>query len=375
MFYRVNRAPVAFAVLLTALPGAGEQVKKRTFSFESASAAECPAVSSFSWRVLARTSRAELLSTPGAEVDFALSVAINREGAVGTLEVRKGKEHTARHVRGASCEEVVDGLALVAAVILDPNASTGPIAGTPPAPATSTSEAASSEGGTSPPASQAPAPGPTPAREEAPVEETRAHSMPLPGGERGPSGRWRFGAGGRALVTSGVAPRPVVGWGAYLSALFDTEGAAFAPEASLGFSAAESSGYETRLGSGELGTASFRWLAGDLTLCPFRLPPEGSVSARPCVGFELGRLTAAGSAPKNSAEATATWRAVMAGVKLAWGPIEWLRLDLFGGGFVSLSEDRFYFDLPPSAGGGQSVAHEIPPFGVRAALSAGLVLP
>lgn len=333
----------------------------RVFSLQASSDAECPAIGSFSRRVLARTSRARLATSESVDVAFVLSVERDAEGASGTLEVTEGTAHSARNVRGASCEEVVDALALIAAVTLDPNASTRPIANQDASPPTTAAEPARTE-----PVRPLPT---LPPRTEPPKPPASEFGEPVPS--------WRFGGGVRGALTQGLAPDPVLAVGAFLSARLPNEGSTFEPLLLAGLWLARSGEYDARTSAGDdLGTAQFRWLAGDVLGCPLRFPASGEFALRPCVGFEAGRLTGKGRAAKNSAEEGATWFAMTGSARLDWTLFDRFEIDLTAGGFLSLARDDFFFEPAPGSSGTEGVVvHEIPTAGFRASIGLGVVFP
>ena len=57
----------------------------------------------------------------------------------------------------------------------------------------------------------------------------------------------------------------------------------------------ERGGFETELANGTNATASFEWLTARVELCPVRLGSTATISLRPCVYFDAGRLKVSGS--------------------------------------------------------------------------------
>lgn len=356
----MRRAVVALAVALAATVARAEERETRVFSLQASPNAECPAIGSFSRRVLARTSRARLATSESADVAFVLSVERDAEGASGTLDVTEGGARSVRNVRGASCEEVVDALALIAAVTLDPNASTRPIASEAVPPPSTAPEPARAE-----PARALP---PLPPRTAPPANRSER-------AELAPS--WRFGGGVRGSLAQGLAPDPVFALGAFLSARLPRDGSTFEPLLLAGVWLARSGEYDATTSGGEdLGTAQFRWLAGDIVGCPLRVPASGEFALRPCVGLEAGRLTGKGRAARNSAEESATWLAMTGSARLAWTLFDRLEIDLTTGGFLSLVRDDFFFEPAPGSANTEGVVvHEIPAAGVRGSIGLGAVFP
>jgi hypothetical protein len=358
--------------VLSAASAQAEEAPKRTFFIESPSAADCPAVSSFAWRVLARTSQAAEAPAVTADVRFLVTVSLDADGAVGTLEVLKGGKPSVRHMRAVNCEEVVDALALVAAVIVDPNASTKPI-GPPPAVTNTPPSSAPTPAATTP--RTAPTATTPSTKESQPPAAPPATRLAALQGDLQTHGRFRFGAGARGLVTQGVAPGIVAGAGGFATLRYDADGSAWSPVVLVGVSYAKSGTVESRLKDGRpLGTAEFRRLAFELTECPLRTPVSGPIAVMPCVGIEVGQLTATGQAATNSDTSSAAWLATTAALKLYWTPIDVFALDLTAGGFLSLSRDDFYFEASPSAAERVTV-HEIPPLGANASVGVTAMLP
>ena len=75
------------------------------------------------WRELsARTSRLERATKGGASLDVRVTKPASG-GARGVLRVERGGATTERTLDGATCDEVVRGLSLIAALAFDPNAT------------------------------------------------------------------------------------------------------------------------------------------------------------------------------------------------------------------------------------------------------------
>ncbi len=97
-----------------------------TFGYHAPGA--CPTSVDFSAQVAARTSG--WLAPSSA---FAVTVAIDRgtEGFVGRATFSRGEQRTVRELQAEGCKELVQALAFIVAVLVDPQASASPLA--PPA--------------------------------------------------------------------------------------------------------------------------------------------------------------------------------------------------------------------------------------------------
>jgi hypothetical protein len=193
---------------------------------------------------------------------------------------------------------VISALALIAAVLVDPESLTrSPISPPPAAPA-------------------------APRAEQATLE-------------------WQpsFGAGG--TVRTALAPSwsygPVVELGLELE-LDGRRG----PAARLAFERVTTSTTETPAGN-----ADFTSTLGRITLCPVRWPMTGPWFAAPCGAFELGSLHAAGSHTLGEHEASILWLAGDAVGSLAYQPLRAFRIDLDLSAVFPGVRDRFVFAPRP----------------------------
>lgn len=251
---------------------------------------DCPPRSLFIGNLLARTQRLRLVEAG----DTAFTVLIERHGAAsaGSLAVvtPDGAAPAVREVEADTCSEVVEALALVAALTVDPDAKTAPLseaavveaasavaldgepesAASPEPPPVAGEEASRPSPRPDPgpaPKPEAPKPAPTPPpRRELGLEAALGAQVELahaPFGRPFPAGRAfaEVGAAGTAIF------RPAVG-------------ASFA--------------WGTDSVEGYFGAADLAWLAGRVELCPVDLLPAARLALRPCAAFELGLVRGAG---------------------------------------------------------------------------------
>jgi hypothetical protein len=126
-FLRLALGLLAFAVSVQARATPSE-----VGTLDYRAPAECPTRVDFSAQVAARTI-GWLSPTPS----FAVTVAIERdaEGLVGRVTFARAEQRTVRQLRASGCNELVDALAFIVAVLIDPQARATPLAagqGRPP---------------------------------------------------------------------------------------------------------------------------------------------------------------------------------------------------------------------------------------------------
>ena len=212
----------------------------------------CPNEAAFAARLLERRtgSRGGSRGSDGSDGPRRVLIAVDGSGeaAVGQLTIMdRSGETTTRQISGQSCDQVVDALAFVVALALDPTASAEP----PPAPQVSR-----------PPAE---APGVEPAR-------------PPPGAQ------WRVSAAAQASMTGALPP------GLQLSIPVFVELGDESPPTLRRWTPSVRAGFERSFGASmqvPQGAARFTRTAGRLDLCAgFSVAPTFTVG--PCVGADMG---------------------------------------------------------------------------------------
>jgi hypothetical protein len=85
--------------------------------------AACPGALTFALHVQARTRHTRVRPVPAADgADWSVKLEAAQEGFAGTLTLAQGTGSTQRTLAGATCDEVVAGLAVVAALLVEPEA-------------------------------------------------------------------------------------------------------------------------------------------------------------------------------------------------------------------------------------------------------------
>jgi hypothetical protein len=257
-------------------------------------AAGCSSREAFVRELAARTSRVRASDVPGAGATFVVELADHSGGVTGQLRwLEPAGGETVRTVSGATCEEVVSALALIAAVLVDPASLTRN------------------------PTSPGPAAVPRPADAE----------------------RWRFrpslGAGAR--LTTAVGPGWSLGPGLELGLEMESLGRR-GPAASVAVERLSSPTQITRAGDADFATTLAR-----LSLCPWSFPSTGKLFVAPCAAFEVGSLHAAGTRTLGPDDVSVLWLAADPVASLAYRPLRSLSLELSFAGVFPLVRGRFIF--------------------------------
>lgn len=305
--------------------GAQETSRLREFSVEIHGAPSCIDSRGFAELVVQRTKRG-VVTPSRAAVHFAVAIDVAMDGASGTLTTTRarelpsspeqGKPDATRTVRAATCREVADALALIAAVILDPEA------------AVNAARSAPSASGAVPPRAATPQNVP----EDAPQDTTAAEA---------PASEWRVSPGIAALFSGGVGPGISTGFDVFFGVAEMQSAGIFALDARVSFAMTQTSSITT-----SAGTADFNWWAVGLTICPIRIPPgmlAGVFAVAPCAGFEGGLLKGEGHDTVSPSTSTGTWFAASVGLRAALWIADFLRVEVGGDLVIPLRRDRFFF--------------------------------
>jgi hypothetical protein len=296
----------------------------------------CPDEAAFLGRIRERTSRLKIERGPSASRTFSVVVRPTGGGYAGRLTLREKPGVTStEHVAGATCEEVVDALALVLALAIDPEAASVQ----PPPP---------------------PLPRPPPPVAIAPV---------IVDTKEAPERRWSLAATFGAGVTGAVAP-----------AVLPTISASVELDAPLGRSVLSPSvaafvrhGAVHDQPGPQASTASYDWTTGGLRACLARwvLGPtrskradpnenegresEGPLRLRiPCVEGEAGLLRVVGGNLVTPGQASRPWIDVAATAWVEWMPFWPIFVVVDGGLLFPTTRDRFHIDGP------DRTVHDVP---------------
>jgi hypothetical protein len=323
-----------------------QTTERRRYRIETRVPAGC--TESFSEALLAKTKTIELVRSSEPAQASLLRVRVTKQGGprstfAGSLDIETdGAPPVRRELEGESCTEVLRGLALVAAVTIDPPSA-------PEAPdATDEAEAPAAEDGGG---------GDAAAYAIAPPSDAGPGAAPT--ADRGKIGLVVGGSG----EVSALADDPTLLFGGYVAIATRRTG----PELRLRFDGSLSSDVASRSGR-----ASLSWLIGTAEICPLGLSLTTTLLLRPCIGVALGSLEATGSGAGLAASEThrLLWAAGRAGARLELdvGPI------VFGaalGAAIPVSRAQLYFRAAPGTSTTEPV-YRAPPIAAFGGIDVGV---
>lgn len=328
---RLRLASAFGAACASLLPAVAAASPERAIS-EYHPAPGCPGEFTFRAQVQARTEAVELAPAEepwpnGADVRFVVWLQQLRDGYAGTLEIVRDGVTTSSRLEAKSCDEVVAGLSIAAALSSDSVSASKPRLTLPTAP-----KPASPPPGLAPPAPAVPAASVKPS--------TRAWLLGATFGERfGYAPRGSLAAGllfGRTGFSGGASP---VLRGAVNMTFANDVASNGSPPLNVGFT----------------------WLGGSGDVCPLSLRAGPSAALFPCLSLELGGLRATAT---DGGTSLRPW--VAPGLALRFTAA-------FGGLFVEpalvarfpLLRDRYWFRP-------DTLAFRVPALTVEAALAGGI---
>jgi hypothetical protein len=229
---------------------------------------------------------------------FDLAITAVDAGFRGALSVRElGGAATTREVAAPTCDDVVTALLLVAALAIEDRAA------------------------------------------EPIVVPVRGQ----PAAARGAPERWHLAFGAGIARYAGVTPGALVGVPLYISAAHGRARGRATFDATA---------------TDDLGTTSFRWIAGRLDGCPY-VWAAGRFEIAPCAGVQVGALTGKGTMIAAAAKDTRPWLApeLIARIGVRAGRA---RVELEATAAAPLVRDHYY--IAPS-----TTVHEVPPIAYRLA--------
>jgi len=362
------------------------------FVVESLPGATCEGGEAFATQLLRRTNRIRAAKEGEPALLFRVEVLRGPDGPAGRLSVRElDGTRTERAVKGATCEEVVSAMALIAAILVDPNASLDPLA-----PAAVTAPDRPPPAGTPPPGSPPTKPSSPPATPKPPATITPAGVDPPPGAvvlPRGTSdasvstsgedatdrtdgpgaapagqaqGSGRFAVGmGVALALEGAPFGTTAAGVAFLGSVAFERDAVLSPLLELSLVRTETVRVDTPSGVGEFRLSALRLLA-----CPVRFPARGSLDVRPCALGEFGTLEGVGKVTDRPERVSARWVALGAAARLAVRLLGPLTLVAEPALVIPLIRHEFYFDPR----GPETTALKVAPLGFSTRLGVAAVL-
>jgi hypothetical protein len=311
-------------LLLTAAQAEAQaaEVPRRDFAVEYRAPAACADRASLVAAIQARTQRPTAL-VDEAPLRFRVELL---EGGRSTLSIEQPEGVSQRELDAASCSEAVASVAVIAAMVLDTEPSWSALAMEPP--------------------SNEPVPSPSPAPPAAP----RAPSLDSDGLgiERPRAAGIRLTMVAGVVWESAVAPQPPLGGTAGIEV--GRRGSGWWAPRGRAEVVATALATET-LAAGE---ASFRLLAGRLSLCPVTLELARRARLVPCATFDAGVLSGqGGGSAENVTTRRMPWLAAGMTARLELDLARWATLEGFAGLRRLTRHDRFVFRP-------QSLVYEVP---------------
>ena len=281
---------------------------------------ECPDRGAFEESIRKRTERASK-AAEGSAVPKRLDVRLEptARGVRGRLAVPDGSGGTTvREIEAATCAEAVDGLALIVALLFDPES----------------------------------------AKTVAEPEPTTKSIVPAGRAADGPKRTNHFAVNTSFIVASGQAPEVVPG-GEIALALETPLG----PHLLLLARAGVRLTAPVTISNTE-GLATFKWWAGVIAVCPALAFGDQSFAQALCITFEQGVLAATGSETQNPRSSSRSWTAVGPGIAFRWAVLPPLFALVAVDALFPLNRDRFIL--------GTEQIHEVPRVVVRGEVGLGV---
>jgi hypothetical protein len=310
----VKRLAVAAGFVTAAgLRNASAQPAIEDVHIEYRAPSACPTERWVLGRILGRTDRFRRVEGGLPGRIFSIDITQSGSSYSGTLEITETvpePRSTARRIEATTCEDVADGLALIAALTIDPKARVeAPPEGPPQA---------------VPPPSKERPPAPNPAT---PPRPPRSKSPSVP--------YLRLGAG--FVGVSGVAPALLYGGEGFVEVGRANEKRWFSPALFLAFRYARHDSIVFAEG-----TAQFRLSTFAAGLCPLRAPIP-TVGLSLCATGEVGWLDAEGSQAPNPQHSRRAW-AALGSLLRASVSAHRIGVEASIGAEAPLRRDRFLFD-------------------------------
>jgi hypothetical protein len=317
----------------------GDDAGSEAIRIEFEAPAQCSDENAFVSQLRARTQRAHIVTAGEQERRaFHLTITASGDAYDGRLLIRSGDRQASREVTGATCDEVLNALALVAALAIDPHASTADIA---------------------PASAPGPAPEPAPPPTPPPTPVASEPKPPAPEKTSREEGTWRVAVGATGGARAGSLPS-LSPDGAVFAALSKDRGA-FAPEIRLAYVQALSQ----TLAPGA-GTVAFDFGTARLEACPVRVRWK-DVSVIPCATLEVGSTSASAAGVENPESTHRGWYAGGAVARVEWEVTKRVVLEASADVLVPFRHDRFYF------GPDNLTVYETPSLGAAASLGVAFV--
>ena len=272
----------------------------------------CPTESWLVGRIAGRTDRFREVAAGQTGRTFSIVITGSDGAYSGTFEITElepSPRSSSRHIDAKSCEEVADGLALIAALTIDPRAKMEAVDEQPPK--------------VEKPVPVTPPPPPPP--KPPPPAQNPDRSAPY----------FELGAG--FVGVTGAAPTLLYGGEGFVEAGFRSPLRWFSPGLRIAYRDALRDGVAF-----DQGSAYFRLSVVAVDLWPLRAPIP-VVGIRLCAAGELGWLEAQGSEGASSVESRRGWGALGTALRIGASTSR-VGIEASFGAEAPLRRDRFFFE-------------------------------
>lgn len=292
----------------------------------------CPDSLAFFSELSARTGRARLARHGESARTLRVQIAkddSNQFSGRFTIEETPAAISDAREVHAATCVELVEVLGFIAALSIDPTASSRPPGASPPRDPEAIAPSLSRE-----------------RRERVEVPSAPPDAAPIANAKEAvpekPTAKPRFGVG--TQIEAAAIADLVASGRLFVDLELERVGApVLTPSLRLALSRSLDVSREPSLGA-----ATFRWTTASIEPCPLRFRATDALALRTCAGFSAGTLAAAGGGVDNARGRTRPWLALSTQLRLGWRLARVLELEVESGVTAPLVRESFAFspDVP-----------------------------
>jgi hypothetical protein len=306
-----RHAIAAGVVTVVGARSASAQPAVEDVHIEYRAPASCPSEAWVLGRISGRTDRFRQVAIEQAARKFVIAIdqaGPSFAGALEITELQPEPHSTSRRIEGPRCEDVADGLALIAALTIDPRAKL------------EASEEKPTEVAPLKPKESPPPPKPPPARKAPPPPSTVPY--------------WELGAGFAGM--SGPATAFLYGVEAFVEGGWLAQRRWFSP----GFRLTGRHARHDDLAFDQ-GSVFFRLTTLAVDACPIRAPIP-TVGVRLCANGEFGWLDAEGAGVADAEQSRRGWAALGGALRVS-AAIDRLGVEASFGAEAPLRRDRFFF--------------------------------
>ena len=338
-------AVLCAAALWTATAPAQDAAPREAIRWTYDAPAGCADEATFAQKLLAKTDRAYRAAGDEPATVFDITISIAGTGFAGRIDMtdKQGARST-RKIEGPSCNEVMDAVALVCAVVVDPTAG---MTSKPPQP----TQPAETQPQPEPPQPEPPAPtqpAPTQPAPTQPAPTQPAPTQPAPTAPAAPAiaappppptdDGWDFRLGLQGVVTGLLTSDALFGGQLFVEL---SQRPAHRVAFDIRLSAQLSSAGEVVVRDGG---GSFSFYTGRAELCPLRALASDELRLPLCLLGELGAVDAEGRDVEAPRQALRGWFSPGIAARFQWLLHESVMLELEGSSAFPVTRHSYRFE-------------------------------